>query len=280
MKILVSGANGYVGKYLCEKLYSQGHYVYGLTRKVTDLQDKFVNWIECDISESSDLSWVNSLELDAFIHLAWQELDNYQSINHCRHYIEQHFTFLKKIINSGVKHIQVIGTCFEYGMGDGEISEEHPQNPITEYGKAKNLLRLKLEEFNNTNEFTLQWVRLFYLYGEGQRQSSFVPLLLGAIEAKQKLFPMSGGEQIRDYLHVAIATSHLVKLLESREAGIFNCSSNCPIKMKDFALSIIQESNSSLQLKLGVFPYLEFEPMCFWGSNEKLLNVIGDHPNC
>lgn len=279
MKVLVSGANGYIGKHLCNMLYSKGHLVYGLTRRLTSSQDKNIVWIESNLNFDDDIEWIKELGFDAFIHLAWQELDNYQSIKHGTHYIDRNFDYIKKIIKSGVKHIQVIGTCFEYGMVNGEISENHPKKPVTEYGKAKNTLRIKLENLKRSHEFTLQWVRLFYLYGEGQRNSSFVPLLQAAIDTNQKSFSMSGGEQIRDYLHVETAVFSLIKLLDYREDGIFNCCSNSPISMKDFALNIIRASNSSIQLKLGVFPYLSYEPMSFWGNNKKLSSLINTNLN-
>jgi dTDP-6-deoxy-L-talose 4-dehydrogenase (NAD+) len=77
-----------------------------------------------------------------------------------------------------------------------------PTAPVTPYGLAKDTLRKFLEMLQEVHPFTLQWVRLFYLYGPGQNPKSLLSQLDAAIEQGDPVFRMSGGEQLRDYLPV------------------------------------------------------------------------------
>jgi dTDP-6-deoxy-L-talose 4-dehydrogenase (NAD+) len=189
-------------------------------------------------------------------------------------YPYQHFRWLKQLIDQDVRKVQVIGTCFEYGLQQGCLNESLTPLPITAYGKGKNQLRLDLERLQLTTPYSLQWARLFYNYGEGQRANSFVPQLKNAIDNQQGTFNMSAGDQIRDYLNVTVICQSLVRLLETDEQGIFNCSSNLPITIKELAQNIIDQANSSLQLATDHYPYSPHEPMSFWGDNHKLLKAL------
>lgn len=275
MNILVSGADGFIGKHVCQILLEQQHSVYGLTRKITPQHNGAVKWIESNITEQINSLDIQGLQIDALIHLAWPELADYQSQSHVSLYPEQHYTWLCHLIDQGIKKVQVIGTCLEYGMQQGCLDESMSVEPITEYGKGKTLLRQKLTALQATKPFTLQWIRLFYLYGEGQRASSFVPLLMAAIQTKQTLFNMSKGDQIRDYLNVEIVAKCLTGMIETEYSGIFNCCSNEPISIKRLAQQFILQSASTLKLELGYYPYSNYEPMSFWGNNKAILHALG-----
>ncbi|NLL11018.1 MAG: hypothetical protein GX268_09095 [Methanomicrobiales archaeon] len=71
-----------------------------------------------------------------------------------------------------------------------------PTVPITQYGLAKNTLRKSLEMLQTVHPFTLQWVRLFYLYGPGQNPKCLLSQLDAAIDRSDLVFRMSGGELI------------------------------------------------------------------------------------
>lgn len=214
------------------------------------------------------------MRIDAIVHLAWPELDNYQSDKHMNVYHDQHVAWLEHLIEQGARKVQVIGTCFEYGLQEGCLKETTKPNPITAYGKGKNLLRENLEKLQLTTPYFLQWARLFYVYGEGQRANSFVPQLKNAIEKQHTIFKMSQGDQIRDYLNVTVICKSLVRLLETDEQGIFNFSSSTPITIEALARSIIEQANSSLELAPGHYPYSPHEPKSFWGDNHKLLKAL------
>jgi len=274
LNVLVSGASGFIGRHLCRDLLNNSHTVFGITSKTMPWHDKNVNWMEADISDPIRKIDIASFDIDAIVHLAWPDLDNYQCPQHLELHPEQHFQWLKHLIGQGVTKVQVVGTCFEYGLQEGCLNESNTTNPVTAYGKGKGLLRKKLEALKAVNPFSLQWVRLFYLYGEGQRPSSFVPLLKTAIQSNQSVFRMSQGDQLRDFLDVSIISKCLSNLLETQQEGTFNCCSNSPVSMKDLAQNLIADASSNLTLELGYYPYSIHEPKSFWGNNLKLLQAL------
>jgi dTDP-6-deoxy-L-talose 4-dehydrogenase (NAD+) len=217
----------------------------------------------------------NAFELmgrpDALIHLAWSGLPNYKSLHHFEHELPAQYHFLKNLVESGLQSLVVAGTCFEYGMQSGALSEDIAPQPSNPYGFAKDALRCQLEYLKSTHPFQLTWARLFYLYGEGQAESSLFPQLRQAAERGDPVFNMSGGEQLRDYLPVTEVARHLVSLaLAKRDMGAVNVCSGAPISVRKLVEGWIKENGWSIALNLGHYPYPDYEPMAFWGDRRKL----------
>src|ERR1700741_3574831 len=97
-------------------------------------------------------------------------------------------------------------------MRSGELHESLPADPRNPYGFAKDALRRELEFLAADLGFKLGWARLFYMYGEGQAPSSLYSQFMAAGSAGAAEFPMSGGEQLRDLLHVADVAERLPRL--------------------------------------------------------------------
>ena len=102
------------------------------------------------------------------------------------------------MVGDGLTRVVVTGTCFEYGMQSGALKEDLETKPANSYALAKDNLRKFLEKLQETIVFDLKWIRLFYIYGKGQRPDSILSQLDAALERKGGVFNMSGGEQLRD----------------------------------------------------------------------------------
>jgi dTDP-6-deoxy-L-talose 4-dehydrogenase (NAD+) len=210
------------------------------------------------------------------VHLAWGGLPNYSSPRHLEHELPVHRSFLEGLLTAGLGGVTVTGTCFEYGMQSGALSEDLPTAPVTAYGRAKDELRLQLERLRRGRAFNLTWARLFYLYGEGQAPGSLLPQLEDAIARGDAAFKMSGGEQLRDYLPVEEAAGYLVELaMNGRDNGVVNVCSGRPVSVRELVEGVVARHGSSIELNLGYFPYPEYEPMAFWGDRRKLDHCLG-----
>lgn len=278
MKIAVSGATGFIGRHVLAELESRSVETIALVRSasVKSIDHSSSRVVELDLHEASS----NAFELmgrpDVLIHLAWSGLPNYKSLHHFEQELPAQYRFLKSLVESGLQNIVVAGTCFEYGMQSGPLSEDvapHPSNP---YGFAKDALRCQLEYLKSAHPFHLTWARLFYLYGEGQAESSLLPQLRQAAERGDPVFNMSGGEQLRDYLLVTEVARHLVSLaLAKRDMGVVNVCSGTPISVRKLVEGWIKENGWSIALNLGHYPYPDYEPLAFWGDSRKLSTLIG-----
>jgi nucleoside-diphosphate-sugar epimerase len=148
-----------------------------------------------------------------------------------------------------------------------EDADPHPENP---YGFAKDTLRRQLQFLRESNPFAFTWARLFYVYGEGQSSNSLWPQLKRAVQQGAVVFPMSGGEQVRDYLPIETVAEHLVSLaLAKADVGIVNVCSGKPVKVRELVEGWIAKNGWNIKLNLGCYSYPDYEPMEFWGDNTK-----------
>lgn len=279
MKVLVTGATGFVGRHLVQELVLRRHQVTAVARHLDRAKEmpwyEKVKFIACDIYDPAIDPAQTFGVSDALIHLAWSGLPNYKDQFHSEKNLPADQRFLTNMITAGIKHVLVTGTCLEYGMQNGALSEETIPMPITPYGLAKDTLRKFLEALQVNHPFTFQWVRLFYMYGPGQNPNSLLAQLDSAIDNKAKVFNMSAGEQMRDYLPVEDVARHLVSLLEHPEcSGIINCCSGRPISVRQLVEQRIAERGANIKLNLGHYPYSDYEPMAFWGGRHRLDAIL------
>ncbi|MDH5359390.1 MAG: NAD(P)-dependent oxidoreductase [Gammaproteobacteria bacterium] len=273
MKILVTGATGFIGNHVVNELLASGHSVVATSKS----ENNAINcdwygqaaYIACDIYKTPQILLNDICDVQAAIHLSWPGLPNYNSLHHIEENLHRDFTFIKNLTNSGIKQVLIAGTCFEYGLQDGCLSENTPTAPVTAYGMAKDSLHKFLRIYQQENQFTLQWTRLFYLYGPGQGKNSIISQLDLAINNNVQRFNMSQGEQLRDYMDVRNAAKTIVAIMESKKDCVINCCSGKPISIRRLVEEHIQKRNSNMQLNLGYYKYLDYEPLAFWGCNKK-----------
>lgn len=279
MKVAVTGATGFVGRHVLAELETRSVESIALLRpsRTKALEHLKCSVVQFDLHNAPS----NAFELmgcpDVVIHLAWSGLPNYNSLHHFEQELPAQYRFLKNLIESGLQTLVVTGTCAEYGIQPGMLSEDIEGCPSNSYGFAKDTLRRQLEYLKVVRPFQLTWTRLFYLYGEGQTESALLTQLRRAVERNDQLFNMSGGEQCRDYLPVAEVARHLVSLaLAEKDIGIVNVCSGIPISVRKLVEGWIKENGWSIRLNLGHYPYPDYEPMAFWGDPQKLSSLIGE----
>jgi len=284
MKIIVTGATGFVGNHLVQALLERGHEVTAMGRD--HLRARSMSWfrhvkfVPFDMTDSTSEIFGKVDESDLLVHLAWSGLPNYRGLFHFEQNLPASYGFLKAAVVNGHRRLMVVGTCFEYGMQQGCMTENHIANPFNPYGLAKDTLRRFLEVLQSEVGFELQWCRLFYIYGKGQNPNSVLSQLDAALQRGDREFPMSGGEQLRDFLEVQETARRLTVLAESpNEKGIINICSGEPISVRRFVENRIRLLNAKIELKLGVYPYPTHEPFAFWGDSAKYFSIERDHDN-
>lgn len=273
MKIAVTGASGFVGRHVLADLARRDLAATVLLRPASPLPP----WVQTqqivrmDITDAPTDAFELAGRPDVLIHLAWGGLPNYKSLHHFEQELPAQYRFLKQMVGAGLRHLVISGTCFEYGMQSGPLHEDLPAAPSNPYGQAKDTLRRQLQYLQKEQPFALTWARLFYLHGEGQAANSLLPLLQRAVERGEKTFPMSGGEQLRDYLGAAEAAQHLVTLaLAQNDCGVVNLCSGKPVSVRALVEGWIATNGWAITPALGHYPYPDHEPMAFWGDRREL----------
>lgn len=272
MKIAVTGGTGFIGNYVVQSLLNDGHDV--LVTGYKSIEGESYPWFtkvqffELDIENiENDLVLKQIASCDKLIHLIWTGLPNYNDLFHFEQNLIPQYFFLKRLVDLGMNDIAITGTCFEYGMRQGGLSTDMTTEPKNPYALAKDTLRKFLTLMQTKMDFKLKWIRLFYMYGDGQSKHSILSQLDRALDAEDKIFNMSGGEQLRDYLPVEQVAKRIIEIsCEEEESGVFNCASNVPISIRTLVENHLAKKNKKIELNLGHYPYPEFEPMAFWGK--------------
>ena len=182
-KILVTGATGFIGNYVIEELLKHNVEIIATSSNEEKAKQQLwfdnVKYIPFDLNhfDSSTNYFLYFNEPDIVIHLAWEGLPNYKSSFHIEENLPKHKALLENLISNGLKDLTVTGTCLEYGMQEGCLSEEMPALPSNPYAIAKDELRSFIEELQQQYSFSFKWIRLFYMYGKGQNPNSLLSQL-------------------------------------------------------------------------------------------------------
>ena len=280
-KVLVTGATGFIGNYVITELLKRDIEIIATSSNEEKAKQQLwfddVKYIPFDFAnfDSTSNYFLYFNEPDILIHLAWEGLPNYTSSFHTEKNLPGHKALLENLIKNGVNDIAITGTCLEYGIQEGCLSEDMTVLPSNRYAVAKNELRIFLEKLQQQYSFSFKWIRLFYMFGKGQNSNALLSQLDKAIQNGDTVFNMSGGEQARDYLPVSAVAEYIVKIaLQKNVDGIINCCSGIPITVREFVEQYLKATGKIVKLNLGYYPYTDYEPMHFWGSTEKLNKAL------
>lgn len=272
MKILVTGATGFVGRHTVRQLLARGHEVTALVRdpgRAASFDwNGAVRVVAADVqAPPADLRAAFG-PAELVVHLAWAGLPNYREAFHVDVNLPRDLAFLGGLVRAGYPRLLVTGTCFECFPREGVYAEDCEGAPTLNYPLAKARLHHQLEALRSQVPFVLQWARLFYMYGEGQNPKSLLAQLDRAIDGGAASFDMSGGEQLRDYLPVTGVAAKLVTLAEHPEwSGTTHICSGEPVTVRQLVERHVAARGANIRLNLGVYPYADYEPMAFWGAS-------------
>lgn len=285
MKVLVTGATGFIGEHVIGLLLQKNVDVVASSYNEEKARKRMwydsVTYIPLNFSDlRPEVNYFDFFGCpDVLIHLAWEGLPDYKNVLHVSKYLPLQKIFLRNMVQNGLSNLTVTGTCLEYGMQEGELKEDVLVEPLVPYAVAKNELRIFLEELQHKHSFLFKWLRLFYMMGLGQNPKSLFSQLDTALKSGEKVFDMSGGEQVRDYLPVSeVARSIVEAAMQTRICGIINCCSGVPVSVSHLVNSYLRSKGEEILLNKGAYPYLSYEPMQFWGNAVKLKEILGGPP--
>jgi dTDP-6-deoxy-L-talose 4-dehydrogenase (NAD+) len=206
--------------------------------------------------------------------LSWPGLPNFNQPFHVTRNLPACLHLIEQLTAVGLKRLIVSGTCYEYGLQNGPLKEDLFTNPVNCYGIAKDCLRRLIQNLYADQQLQLCWARIFYPIGIGQNPSSLIPSLVQAIKVGEKIFPMSSGRQLRDFIDVQEVARQLVLLaLHPHATGVYNIGSGLPVSVYEKAQSIVSMYSSNIELVRGVIPDRMDEPLAFWADTTKIRSL-------
>lgn len=275
MKILVTGANGYLGKGVVKNLLDTG-----IKIVATDLQDKFID-------KRAIIKCVNLFEVeepyeyfekpDIVLHMAWRDGFVHNSENHILD-LPSHYKFLKKMVESGVTQVAVLGSMHEIGFFEGSIKDTTPTNPQSLYGISKNALRNATQLLCMENNVTFQWLRGFYIVGNTMDGSSIFSKIIQAEYSKKEFFPFTLGLNQFDFIdYEKFCQGVAYTVMQAEITGIINICSGKPEKLAERVERFIKENNLNIKLQYGVFPDRPYDSKAVWGDSSKLDTIYKNY---
>lgn len=267
-KILVTGANGYLGKGVIRKLLDDGYHVIA-----TDLCNQYVDeratFISCDIF-SVENPYEYFQKPDVLLHLAWRDGFVHSSIRHVED-LPKHYKFINEFVQSGISQVAVLGSMHEVGFFEGSVNEETSTHPQSLYGIGKDALRNLVELACVGKETVFQWLRGYYIVGNTIDGCSIFSKIVQAVNRGEKEFPFTMGTNQYDFLDYGVFCQYVADTVEQVEVnGIINICSGRPEKLADRVERFIDENKFDIVLKYGAFPERPYDSKAIWGDSKKI----------
>lgn len=270
MKIFLTGGTGFIGSHFLKQALTQGHRVIALRRPGSLPRipiDQQPTWVDgsLDGDHSASLTGVEVL-----VHLASHTPNPpYDTLDKCLYWnVFASVQLAQQAAAQGVKHFVIAGSCFEYGRTADrlrDIDVDAPLEPTLSYPTSKAAASIAFLGLARELNLHLKLLRIFQVYGEGEQASRLWPSLRNAALAGDD-FPMSGGEQVRDFISVEEVASHFVKALDftASEPGnplIEHVTTGCSQTLSDFVLHWWRHWGAKGQVIVGAVPYRHNEVM-------------------
>lgn len=272
MRILVTGANGYLGQGIVKSILDSGNDVIATDFDTTYI-DSRAKAIKCNLFDIEN-PYAYFDKPDMILHLAWRDGFIHYSDAHIVD-LPKHYKFLKNMTDEGIRRIAVMGSMHEIGFYEGAISENTPCNPTTPYGIAKNALRQLLEELCVQKKIVFQWLRGYYIVGNSQYGSSIFSKITAAEKEGKKEFPFTLGQNQYDFIDYHDFCSQVAAAVgQDKEQGIINICSGRPEKLADRVEKFIEENGYDIKLVYGAFPDRLYDSKAVWGNNDKIERIL------
>lgn len=274
MKVVVTGASGYIGRHVVDALIKMHHEVIAV-----DMINKGINteatFLSLDIF-SDDI--YNKLgRPDACIHMAWKDGFNHASDAHMG-MLSKHYAFIKNMIDGGVKYLSIMGTMHEIGYYEGCVDENTPTNPLSMYGIAKNALREASLLLADKSDTALMWLRAYYILGDDSNNNSIFTKITQMEHEGKASFPFVSGKNKYDFIHVdELAKQIATASTQSEITGIINCCSGKPVSLADKVNEFIEKNHYSIRPDYGKFPERPYDSPAIWGDNTKINLIMEKH---
>lgn len=276
MRIAVTGASGYLGQRVVERALAQGFAVRALQRHPHASASRHVDWVPGDLASPEALRTLLA-GADVLVHLA--AIGVRSNDRHWDAAFQVNTTGAVNVMvaaaAAGVRRAVVTGSWIEYsghgslpdhpvGGGGAPLCTEHDRTePIGAYGATKAAGGLLARALARESNLPLWYLRLASVYGPADYPTKVLPAALDAALAA-RAFPMSGGAQVRDWVHVDDAADAIIRAAATPppgDAAIANVGTGEPVVLADLVPRVFRLAGAPESLvQIGVLPYRRHEP--------------------
>lgn len=276
MKVLLTGASGYLGQHVLESLRSRGYEVVILGRnRPAGAED--VPWLNVDLLACRDLTAVlYEARASHLLHLAWYaEYGKFWTSPLNLEWVGATMRLLRAFSELGGQHVVMAGSCAEYDWRlDAPIVEDFtPLEPVTLYGSAKDATRRLAQSWCRQQGLGFVWGHVFFPFGPGEAPQRLIPSLIRFFRERDIApFGVNAVAQ-RGMLPVHDAAEAFVHLLSSGCSGRYNVCSGNAVSLGEVIRILARLCNADPAPILASVTVRPGEPQLLVGDNHRLLSV-------
>jgi len=272
VRVLVTGAGGFIGRNVLTCLRARGVETIAVGRRKPDQEVVFE---PVDLLNAVDLHLLLArLRPSHLLHLAWyvEHVDYREAALNTR-WLDASIRLAKAFCEIGGQRLVIAGSSAEYDSRHGYCSEDlTPVGPVSLYGIAKDATRRMTMAICDRAAISCAWARIFIPYGPGECRDRLIPSLIAACRGRKPPFPVDI-ETFRDFVHVEDVAEGLVVLLERSESGIFNISSGQPLGLGELVRRVAGLLGARTEPFMELAKRQDSEPRLLVGSNLKLTSL-------
>ncbi|GFD88110.1 CDP-4-dehydro-6-deoxy-D-gulose 4-reductase [Tenacibaculum sp. KUL152] len=228
MKILITGASGFIGRAVVKTLLEKGIDFATIGRS----RPKYVadsQFIQMDLSRHTITSlaeMIERAECTHLLHLAWYvEPKQFWSAQENMDWVAHSITLFRAFHKAGGRTIVSSGSCAEYTNSNETLNESKSDaSPNTLYGAAKLSLKNVASAWALEHNVNFRWARIFFAYGPGMPDAKLIPSLINSLDGKEPLFSVNASDR-RDFVYIDDIVQAILCLLTSSKNGTFNVCS-------------------------------------------------------
>ena len=282
MRVLVTGASGFLGVPVIQRLVEAGEDILALSRNVpVEITPGSIRWVRADLSEPSTYRQaVEEFAPEVLVHLAWQDIPDF-SFEKSRQNLEQSLDLLTVVLGTGsCRKMLVAGSCLEVNRTKGECFESDVGSAKDGFTWAKHTIRSWLEVRCAEHGISLGWLRIFYVYGPRQRPQALVPIILSHLR-EGALPPLRTPANCNDFVYIGdLAEAFLAFVRHEFSAGVFNVSSGLSTSVLDVCRHAEQIvcGSDSLSRQLADSVHGSSADVDFWGNTCRIESEVGWSP--
>ncbi len=282
MRILVTGAGGFLGRRLVPHLAGRGHQVGALVRPGgrRPAPPGAARVLEADLSHHGAVeAALASFRPEAAVHLAWYtEPGRYWTSPANLDGVVEGIGLARALAAAGCRRLAAAGSCAEYDWSHARLVEgETPLRPATLYGAAKRALGMVLEPYCAASGLSLAWLRYNFLFGPGEPPGRLIPSVMEGLAAGRDV-PCTAGGQRRDFMHVDEAAAATAAVLESGVEGAVNIATGEPHSVREVVETLAGIIGGPGRPRFGALPDRPGDPPELIPDVTRLTQEVGWRP--